>query len=223
PAPGPPARASCCPHPSNLSPSSSEAGRTDSASARNADRCSAVSDPVRGWAMSLSIENSVFGTPRRLDPTASGPRIKRGIFGSSGRAPMVRVRPRLATAPRRGASLAPIRKPVQALRRSPPVAVVMAVTAVLLPIPATPLPALADPQDEESSPPLVVESITPEAIDEDSTLRVNGEVTNTTSEDFEDVTVRIRYSRHPFTSRDELDEFASGDGWQPNASGPKKD
>ena len=99
----------------------------------------------------------------------------------------------------------------------------MAVTAVLLPIPATPLPALADPQDEESSPPLVVESITPEAIDEDSTLRVNGEVTNTTSEDFEDVTVRIRYSRHPFTSRDELDEFASGDGWQPNASGPKKD
>ena len=72
----------------------------------------------------------------------------------------------------------------------------MAVTAVLLPIPATPLPARR-PQDEESSPPLVVESITPEAIDEDSTLRVNGEVTNTTSEDLEDVTVRIRYSRHP--------------------------
>src|SRR5699024_12323774 len=111
----------------------------------------------------------------------------------------------------------------QGWRRSAPVAGVRALPAVLPPMPATPLPALADPQDEESPPPLVVESITPEAIDEDSTLRVNGEVTNTTSEDFEDVTVRIRYSRHPFTSRDELDEFASGDGWQPNASGPKKD
>src|SRR5690625_7178921 len=93
----------------------------------------------------------------------------------------------------------------------------MAVTAVLLPIPATPLPALADPQDEESTPPLVVESITPEAIDEGSTLRVSGEVTNTTADQLEDVTVQMRYSRHPFTARDELDEFATGDGRQPSA------
>lgn len=99
----------------------------------------------------------------------------------------------------------------------------MAVTTALLPIPATLPPALADPQDEESAPPLVVESITPKAINEGSTLRVSGEVTNTTTDQLEDVTVQMRYSRHPFTARDELDEFASGDGWQPNAPGPETD
>lgn len=99
----------------------------------------------------------------------------------------------------------------------------MAVTTALLPIPATLTPALADPQDEDATPSLVVESITPEALDEGSTLRVSGEVTNTTTDGIEDVTVRMRYSRHPFTSRDELDDFASGDGWQPNASGPEVD
>lgn len=93
----------------------------------------------------------------------------------------------------------------------------MAVAAALLPFPAP--PASAEP-DEGQAEPLVVEQITPEAIDEDSTLKVSGEVTNTTSESISDVTVRMRYSRHPFTSRDELDEFASGDGWQPSASGP---
>lgn len=99
----------------------------------------------------------------------------------------------------------------------------MAVTATLLPIQATLTPALADPRDEESPPALVVESITPEAVDEDSTLRVSGEVTNTTADGLQEVTVRMRYSRHPFTSRDELDDFASGEGWQPNASGPETD
>ncbi|WP_249187427.1 DUF6049 family protein [Nocardiopsis sp. MG754419] len=99
----------------------------------------------------------------------------------------------------------------------------MAMTAALLPIPATLSPASADPENEESVSPVVVDRITPDAIDEDSTLRVAGEVTNTTDASVEDVTVRIRYSRHSFSSREELDEFASGEGWQPDAEGPEEE
>ncbi|MGW5876611.1 DUF6049 family protein [Nocardiopsis terrae] len=99
----------------------------------------------------------------------------------------------------------------------------MAMAAALLPIPATLSSASAEPDDEGSAAPVVVDRITPDAVDEDSTLQVAGEVTNTTEDSVEDVTVRIRYSRHPFTSRDELDEFASGEGWQPNASGPEEE
>ncbi len=99
----------------------------------------------------------------------------------------------------------------------------MAMTAALLPIPATLSPASADPEDEGSAAPLVVDRITPDAVGEDSTLRVVGEVTNTTGESVEDVTVRMRYSRHPFTSRDELDAFATGEDWQPNAAGPDEE
>ena len=96
-------------------------------------------------------------------------------------------------------------------------------TTALLPIPAAHSPALADPEDDGSVEPLVVERITPDVIREDSTLRIAGEVTNTTADSVRDVTVRVRYSRHPFTNRDELDEFASGDGWQPSASGPDEE
>lgn len=99
----------------------------------------------------------------------------------------------------------------------------MAMTAALLPIPATLTPASAEPDEEGAASPLVVDRITPDAVDEDSTLRVAGEVTNTTGETVEDVTVRMRYSRHPFTSRDELDDFASGEDWQPSASGPDEE
>ncbi|MFJ9557915.1 DUF6049 family protein [Nocardiopsis sp. NPDC101807] len=99
----------------------------------------------------------------------------------------------------------------------------MAMTTALLPIPAAHSPALADPEDDGSVEPLVVERITPDAVREDSTLRIAGEVTNTTADSVRDVTVRVRYSRHPFTNRDELDEFASGDGWQPNAPGPDEE
>ncbi|WP_017588051.1 DUF6049 family protein [Nocardiopsis ganjiahuensis] len=99
----------------------------------------------------------------------------------------------------------------------------MAMTAALLPIPATLSSASAEPEDEGSAAPLVVDRITPDALDEDSTLRVAGEVINTTGESVEDVTVRMRYSRHPFTSRDELDAFATGDDWQPNAAGPDEE
>ena len=90
----------------------------------------------------------------------------------------------------------------------------------LFPIPAT--PAHAEPEGEAAEP-LIVERITPDAVSEDSTLRVAGEVANTTSESLSEVTVRLRYSRHPFTSRDELDGFASGQGWQPDAPGPDEE
>ena len=99
----------------------------------------------------------------------------------------------------------------------------MAMTAALLPIPATLSPVSAEPENEESVPPIVVDRITPDAIDEDSTLRVAGEVTNDTDSSIEDVTVRIRYSRHSFNSREEMDEFATGDGWQPDAEGPEEE
>ncbi len=95
----------------------------------------------------------------------------------------------------------------------------MAFTTALLPIPAT----SADAEPEEAADPLVVERVTPDAADEDSTLRITGEVTNTTSEDLSDVSVRLSYSRHPFSDRGELDEFASGEGWQPNAPGPDEE
>lgn len=95
----------------------------------------------------------------------------------------------------------------------------MALTTALLPIPASLPPAAADP-DEDGAEPLVVDSITPDVVDEDATLRVSGEVTNTTDEELSEVSVRMRYSRHPFTDRTELDDFSSGDGWQPDASGP---
>ncbi|WP_179829761.1 DUF6049 family protein [Nocardiopsis aegyptia] len=96
-------------------------------------------------------------------------------------------------------------------------------TAALFPIPAAHSSAGAAPQAEDTAEPLVVDRITPEAVDDDSTLRVVGRVTNTTDAELDDVTVRLRYSRHPFTGRDELDEFASGSGWQPNAEGPEED
>nr|WP_255459347.1 MULTISPECIES: DUF6049 family protein [unclassified Nocardiopsis] len=95
---------------------------------------------------------------------------------------------------------------------------VTAMATALFPIPAT--PAHAEPEGDGAAEPLVVERVTPDALGEDSTLRVTGEVTNTTDHGLSDVTVRMRYSRHPFTDRGELDEFASGEGWQPNASGP---
>nr|WP_150237321.1 DUF6049 family protein [Nocardiopsis quinghaiensis] len=98
---------------------------------------------------------------------------------------------------------------------------ITATITALFPIPAT--PAHAEPESEGSAEPLVVERVTPDSADEDSTLRVTGEVTNTTEESLRDVTVRIRYSRHSFTDRDELDEFASGGGWQPDVSGPDED
>ncbi|WP_017609403.1 DUF6049 family protein [Nocardiopsis xinjiangensis] len=96
---------------------------------------------------------------------------------------------------------------------------VMALATALLPIPASLPPAAAEP-DEDEAESLVVDSITPDVLDKGATLRVSGEVTNTTDEELSEVSVRMRYSRHPFTDRAELDDFSSGDGWQPDSSGP---
>lgn len=95
----------------------------------------------------------------------------------------------------------------------------MAFTTALLPIPAT----SANAEPEGAADPLVVERVTPDAADEDSTLRVTGVVTNATSEALSDVSVRLSYSRHPFSDRGELDEFAAGEGWQPDAPGPDEE
>ncbi|MDE3723436.1 DUF6049 family protein [Nocardiopsis sp. N85] len=106
------------------------------------------------------------------------------------------------------------------MRRITSVPVVMALATALLPFPATSASAVpAEPSD--GAEPLVVERITPDALDEKDTLRISGEVTNTTSESMREVTVRVRYSKHPFVDRDALDDFASGDGWQPDAPGPE--
>ncbi|WP_255351868.1 DUF6049 family protein [Nocardiopsis sp. NRRL B-16309] len=162
-----------------------------------------------------------------------------GIFGGSGRAPpSPRVHParvrraRRAGAPtvsapcayaRRDGHLDPNQETGQALRRIVSAAAVTAMTAALFPIPAALSSVRTEPRAEDTAEPLVVERITPDAVDDDSTLRVTGRVTNTTDAELDDVTVRLRYSRHPFSGRDELDEFASGSGWQPNAEGPEED
>ncbi|WP_155988954.1 DUF6049 family protein [Nocardiopsis sp. CNT312] len=108
------------------------------------------------------------------------------------------------------------------MRRFASAAAVMAMTAGLLPIPATLPPVAADPAEGDSVEPLVVERLTPDALDEGSTLEISGTVTNTMPENADDVTVRMRYSRHSFRNRDELSDFASGTGWQPDAPGPEE-
>ncbi|MFL1436768.1 DUF6049 family protein [Nocardiopsis protaetiae] len=96
----------------------------------------------------------------------------------------------------------------------------MALATALLPFPAMSAQASAPAEPADDTEPLVVERITPDALDEDATLRVSGEVVNTTSDSLHDVTVRMRYSRHPFADREAMDDFATGEGWQPDAPGP---
>nr|WP_306370358.1 DUF6049 family protein [Nocardiopsis sp. CC223A] len=96
----------------------------------------------------------------------------------------------------------------------------MALATALLPFPAMSAQASAPAEPADDTEPLVVERITPDALDEDATLRVSGEVVNTTSDSLHDVTVRMRYSSHPFADRDALDAFGPEGDWQPDAPGP---
>lgn len=96
----------------------------------------------------------------------------------------------------------------------------MALATALLPFPAMSAQAPAPSEPAQDTEPLVVERITPDALDEDATLRVSGEVVNTTSDSLRDVTVRMRYSSHPFTDRAAMDAFGSDGDWQPDAPGP---
>lgn len=122
--------------------------------------------------------------------------------------------------PRRNGHLDPNQETGQALRRITSVPVVMALATALLPFPAMSAQASAPAEPAEDTEPLVVERITPDALDEDATLRVSGEVVNTTSDSLHDVTVRMRYSSHPFTDRAAMDAFGPEGDWQPNAPGP---
>ncbi|WP_082126615.1 DUF6049 family protein [Allosalinactinospora lopnorensis] len=88
---------------------------------------------------------------------------------------------------------------------------------VFLPVQAAGVssPANASSDDE----PVIVEEITPRAVDEDSTLTVTGRVTNTTDDVIEDVTVRLRYSPYAVSDRSELDGYAEGAEAQPPKTG----
>ncbi|GAA3762099.1 hypothetical protein HDA32_005783 [Spinactinospora alkalitolerans] len=77
----------------------------------------------------------------------------------------------------------------------------------------------ADGAADEAAP-LIVEGITPQAVDEESTVTVTGRITNTTDEPLTDVSVRLRYSSYPLSGRDALDSHAGGEGREPQALGP---
>ncbi|MFC3997885.1 DUF6049 family protein [Nocardiopsis sediminis] len=110
------------------------------------------------------------------------------------------------------------------MRRFAHVGAVAATTAVLIPALAAfdhaQAPALTAPlEDSDDAAPLIIEEITPTAVEEDSTVRVTGTVTNTTDSPLDEVTVRLRYSATPFGSRSELDDYADHGADLP-ATGP---
>ncbi|MFC4564388.1 DUF6049 family protein [Nocardiopsis mangrovi] len=110
------------------------------------------------------------------------------------------------------------------MRRFAHVGAVAATTVVLIPALAAfdhaQAPALAVPlEDSDDSTPLIIEEITPTAVEDDSTVRVSGQITNTTDDPLDEVTVRLRYGTTPFGSRSELDDYADNGG-DLLASGP---
>ncbi|WP_270072574.1 DUF6049 family protein [Streptomonospora mangrovi] len=109
------------------------------------------------------------------------------------------------------------------MRRLLHLGAVAATTAALLPALAAFSPAqapAADPGQGDNRPdPLVVEEITPTSVGRGSTVRITGEVTNTTQRAVQDVTVRFRYSTAGLADRSELDAYAQGEGIEPEALG----
>ena len=100
------------------------------------------------------------------------------------------------------------------MRRFAHLGAVVATTAVLFPSLAAfdPAQAPSAPSERDGRDPLVVEEIGPEAVGPDSTVRIKGEVTNTTGAALDDVSVRMRYSGYPFQDRSRLGEFAAAEG-----------
>ncbi|MDA2811192.1 DUF6049 family protein [Nocardiopsis sp. RSe5-2] len=100
------------------------------------------------------------------------------------------------------------------MRRFAHLGAVVATTAVLFPSLAAFNPAQAPsaPSERDGRDPLVVEEIGPEAVGPDSTVRIEGEVTNTTGAALGDVSVRMRYSGYPFQERSSLGDFAATEG-----------
>src|SRR5690606_18955470 len=97
----------------------------------------------------------------------------------------------------RPATVKPDWKP-SGVRRFAHLGAVVATTAVLIPALAafspvqTPSAAPAEADPDEA--PLVIDAITPQAVKPDSTLRITGEITNTTDSALDDLTIRFRYS-----------------------------
>ncbi|GAA4946904.1 hypothetical protein GCM10023224_33060 [Streptomonospora halophila] len=107
------------------------------------------------------------------------------------------------------------------MRRIVHIGAVVATTAAVIPALAAfnpaQAPAPADPDGGGSTTaPLIVEEITPKSIGRSSTIRITGQVTNTTGSALRDVSVRFSYETYPFTERSELDAFSSGEGAQPD-------
>ncbi|MFD0773734.1 DUF6049 family protein, partial [Streptomonospora algeriensis] len=107
------------------------------------------------------------------------------------------------------------------MRRIVHIGAVVATTAAVIPALAAfgpaQVPAEAAPEEDGAqSTPLTVEDITPKSIGSTSTVRISGQVTNTTDSELGDVSVRFRYASYPFSERFELDSFASGEGPEPS-------
>ncbi|WP_186356031.1 DUF6049 family protein [Streptomonospora sp. PA3] len=110
------------------------------------------------------------------------------------------------------------------MRRIVHIGSVVATTAAVIPALAAfspaQVPAPADPGGSGGdTPPLIVEEITPKSIGANSTIRITGQVTNTTGGELDDVSVRFSYASYPFDERSDLDSFASGDSAAPGIKG----
>ncbi|KIH98789.1 hypothetical protein LP52_11540 [Streptomonospora alba] len=97
---------------------------------------------------------------------------------------------------------------------------VVATTAAVIPALAAfgpaQAPADADPEEDGAqSAPLTIESITPKSIGANSTVRISGQVTNTTGSELDEIEVRFSYSAYRFRERSDLDSFASGEEADP--------
>ncbi|MBB4935408.1 hypothetical protein F4561_006302 [Lipingzhangella halophila] len=118
------------------------------------------------------------------------------------------------------------------MRRLAHLTAVVAAAAALAPaLPASSAAALAaeraalpnESSRSDEDPPVIVDEITPRAVEEDSTVTITGQVNNTTDETVEEVTARLRYSPSPLGDRSELDAHAEGDTAQPPKVGPTVD
>ncbi|MDF5756150.1 DUF6049 family protein [Spongiactinospora sp. TRM90649] len=107
-------------------------------------------------------------------------------------------------------------------------ALLTTVTAALLAVPAVAVqgtaaataPALTSASAARQEPPLVIESLTPDAPRErDREIKVSGYYTNTTGAPLYGATIRLRYSNQAFTSRAEMQTYADGQiAWRDRAS-----
>ncbi|RNL83193.1 DUF6049 family protein [Halostreptopolyspora alba] len=83
--------------------------------------------------------------------------------------------------------------------------------------------ALPNTNSDSGDEAVIIDGITPRAVEEDSTVTITGRVTNTTDETVEEVTARMRYSPHPMADRSELDAHAEGESAPPSKTGPTFD